>query len=367
MLSLLIYSFLAACSSQYNTILPNQENTIEATFATRLASIAIDSNATLKSVSSFPVGAAPGRWLQTKSPKGFKLLNEQFNSETVHAYMNIQTSPGNYNFTEPDYWVEYAKTHSVRLHGHCLVYHQAAPNWLLTYKGTTADFEKNIKTHIQTVVGRYRGKIKSWDVINEVFSYSTGAIMSTPFRKLYASDEAYLMFVKRCFQWAHEADPDALLFYNDSNYEIGDAKVNAVLQLVADFKRSGIPIHGLGTQTHISIRTATSGIYSSLQKLATSGLLIHVSELDIRLNPDNSSNFTVTNQLLDAQRIMAQTVVQYYKRLIPVSQQYGITMWDLDDGNSWIIYQEKQKDAPCLFDADYNKKPAFYGFLEELK
>src|SRR5205085_1921434 len=109
---------------------------------------------------------------------------------------------GTFNFGEADYWVRYAQTHSIRLHGHCLVYHTGAPTWVTQFKGNTTQFEQAIKNHIQTIVSRYKGKMKSWDVINEITYYNSGAIAQTPFRKMYADDQSYLEFVKRCFQWA---------------------------------------------------------------------------------------------------------------------------------------------------------------------
>jgi len=330
------------------------------------ASVVIDSNATLKSVATFPIGAAPASWLPKKSPKGFKVLEDQFSSKTVHAYMNIEVSKGKYDFSEPDYWVKWAETHPVRLHGHCLVYQGAAPDWILNFKGSNDEFEQIIKSHIQTVVGRYKGKIKSWDVVNELINDKDGTMFMRVFRKMYASDAAYIEFVKHCFQWAHEADPDALLFYNDYNFEIAPAKVEGVIRLVNEFKRTGTRIDGIGTQMHMNINTPDAGIRSSLQRLASTGLLIHISELDIRLNPENL-NISFTNQLLAAQSAKFQTVAQTYKQVVPRKQQYGITVWDLSDADSWIVTLLKQTDAPSMFSTSYNKKPAFYGFMKGLQ
>lgn len=354
---------LSSCT-HIDTITPATSESAAREVATNLS---IDSVSTLKSVASFPIGAAPATWLPKKSPKGFKLLEDQFSSKTVHAYMNIESSPGKYDFSEPDYWVKWAETHPVRLHGHCLVYQGAAPDWILTFKGRTDEFEQVIKTHIQTVVGRYKGKIKSWDVVNELINDKDGSMFMRTFRKLYPSDAAYIGFVKRCFVWAHEADPDALLFYNDYNFEIAQPKIDGIVRLVNDFKRSGTPIHGIGTQMHISINTPDAGIRNSLRQLAATGLLVHVSELDVMINPDNNPNLVFTPQLLDAQRAKFQTVAKAYKQLVPGPQQHGITVWDLSDADSWIVVLKKQHDAPSMFNTNYDKKPAFYGFLQGLK
>lgn len=366
LISLVVSAFITACNPQESMIAPKEENSIDANIASRLGSVVIDSNSTLKSVASFPIGAAPASWLK-KSKVGHQVLEDQFSSKTVHAYMNIETSRGKYDFSEPDYWIKWAETHPVRLHGHCLVYQGAAPEWILTFKGTTTEFEQVIKEHIQTIVGRYKGKIKSWDVVNELINDKDGTMFMRLFRKLYPNDQAYLGFVKRCFQWAHEADPDALLFYNDYGFEIAPEKVNGIIRIVEDFRRSGVPIHGIGTQMHISINTPNAGIRNSLRRLASTGLLIHISELDVMINPDNIPNLVFTAKLLDAQRDKFQAVAEAYKQLVPPQQQHGITVWDLCDDNSWIVKLKKQHDAPCLFDKPYDKKPAFYGFLQGLR
>ncbi|GAB3783991.1 hypothetical protein GCM10028818_42820 [Spirosoma horti] len=367
MISIIISALLSACSPQDSTIAPKQDSYRYAYIEPQLDSIAIDSNGTFKSVATFPVGIATGSWLQRKSPKGFKQLENQFSSKTVYAYMNIEVSRGKYNFGESDYWVKWAETHPVRLHGHCLVYHQAAPEWLLSFKGSTTEFEQIIKDHIQTVVSRYKGRIKSWDVINEAFSATTGGVAGTPFRKLYDSDASYLEFVKRCFKWAHEADPDALLFYNDGNLENVPSKLNSVVQFANNLKANGIPINGIGSQTHISIDTPNSEISNLLQRLVSTGLLVHISELDMRINPDKIPDLVFTNQLYKAQGMKLQTVAKLYKQLVPKHQQHGITFWDISDADSWIVVQMQRHDAPCLFDGSFNKKMAFYGFLQGLK
>lgn len=362
----IVSAFITACNPQDSMIAPKEENNIDANVTSRLGSAVIDSNSTLKSIATFPIGAAPASWLPKKSPKGFKVLADQFSSKTVHAYMNIETARGKYDFSEPDYWVKWAETHPVRLHGHCLVYQGAAPEWILNFKGTTTEFEQIIKEHVQTVVGRYKGKIKSWDVVNELINDKDGTMFLRTFRKLYPNDEAYLSFVKRCFQWAHEADPDALLFYNDYGFEIAPEKVSGIIRMVDEFRRSGVPIHGIGTQMHISIKTPNAGIRNSLQRLAATGLLIHVSELDVMINPDNSPNLVFTSKLLDAQRDKFQAVAEAYKQLVPRQQQHGITVWDLSDADSWIVVMKKQRDQPSMFDSSYDKKPAFYGLMRGL-
>jgi len=363
MIALFVTSFLIACSQQQiDPISPATEVNLSTAAARR----SLDSNATLKSVATFPVGIATGSRLVAQNRKAADLVAAQFTSKTVYAYMSIEPTQGTFNFGESDYWVKYAQSHSVRLHGHCLVYHTGAPAWITQLKGNTNEFEQAIKNHIQTIVGRYKGKMKSWDVINEITYYNSGAIAQTPFRKMYADDKSYMEFVKRCFLWAHEADPDALLFYNDALYEVSPSKVEAIVNMAADFKRSGTPIHGLGTQMHVDINTPDAGIRNSLLRLASTGLLIHMSELDICINPNKDAITAISAKMNDAQQNKYKVVASLYKQLVPGRLQYGITLWDLSDADSWLVVQKNRVDAPCIFDANYNKKPAFYGLLEGL-
>lgn len=353
---------LTSCSP--DSVNPDSLTETAYTASTRATAI-IDSNSTLKSVATFPIGAAFSSAIVLRSSKAYDMFLEQYNSKTVHAYMKMEPTRGKFDFKEQDYWVNLAQKKPMRLHGHCLVYHEGAPEWLTKFSGSTSDFEAAVKNHIQTVVGRYKGKIKSWDVINEVF-YNSGAIKPTEFRQLYSSDTAYMNFIKNCFIWAHEADPDALLFYTDYGTEISSDKVKAIINMVNDFKRSGIPIHGFGSHMHISVSTPDLGISNSLRQLSTTGLQIYISELDIKLNPENNQNLIVTDQLLNTQRIKYRSVAMAYKQLVPKNQQYGITLWDFSDGDSWIVKQQGKSDAPCVFNANYDKKPAYYGLMEGL-
>ncbi|GAB3024475.1 hypothetical protein GCM10027185_24390 [Spirosoma pulveris] len=355
---------LTSCNPSADIVQPTDTSEVYTISGTRITA-GIDSNSTLKSVAPFPIGAAFNSAIIARSTKNYNLFINQFNSKTVHAYMRIEHVRGQFDFTEQDYWVKFVKTNPMRLHGHCLLYHVSAPDWLLNFSGSTSDFEQAVQNHIQTIVGRYKGKMKGWDVANEIFDNS-GSIRQTAFRQLYPSDAAYMAFIKRCFIWAHDADPDALLFYSDFGIESYPAKVQSILNMVKEFKRENIPIHGFGSHTHISINTSNIGIINSLKQLSTTGLQIHVSELDIKINPDNNQPMVFSDKLLTAQQAKYEYVAAAYKQAVPKQQQYGITLWDFSDADSWIVKQNGKLDAPCILDKTYNKKPAFYGLIAGL-
>ena len=117
---------------------------------------------------------------------------------------------------------------------------------------------------------------------------------------------------------------------------------------------------------HIDINTPDAGIRNSLLRLASAGLQIHLSELDICVNPNKDAITAISTKMNDAQQSKYKTVASLYKQLVPTRLQYGITLWDLSDADSWLVVQKSRVDAPCIFDANYDKKPAFYGLLEGL-
>lgn len=360
LISLIISVLMTACSQQIDTIKPAAE-----TAAARVDNSVSDSTSTLKSVASFPIGVSLDTKLMS-NPKIQAIVANQFSSRTVPLFMNIEPVRGQFNYAVMDARMNATDGQAMRLHGHCLVYHVAAPDWLINFSGGTNDFEKAVKNHIQTIVGRYKGKVKSWDVINEIFDYK-GELKKTAFRNLYESDAAYMTFVKHCFQWANEADPSAKLIYNDFDYETYPAKLNAALRMVDDFKKAGIPIHGLGTQMHINVNTPEAAIQNSLQQLAATGLLVHMSELDIAVNPKKDPNFNFTNDVQLAQKVKYQNVATLYKLNVPVKQQHGITAWSVSDADSWLVTDMKLREMPTMFDAQQDKKPAYYGMLNGLK
>lgn len=361
MIALLITGFLTACSQpKIDPVSANAQTEVHGSAARQ----AIDSNATLKSVAIFPVGISLDSKLMDNAKIRNLVINE-FSSRTVPIFMNVETTPNKFNFAIMDARMNATSSQNLRLHGHCLVYHMAAPDWLLNFNGDSGAFEKAVKNHIQTIVSRYRGKVKSWDVINEIFD-NAGGLKQTAFRKVYKTDADYIAFVKRCFQWAHEADPDALLIYNEYGYETYPAKLQALLRMVTNFKQSGVPIHGLGTQTHINLNTPEASVQNSLKKLVSTGLQVHMSELDIAVNTKNVSTFTFSKEIQNQQRTKYQSIVTIYKQTVPRQQQYGITMWSLGDADSWLVTNLKQLEMPTIFDGNYNKKPAFYGLLEGL-
>jgi endo-1,4-beta-xylanase len=203
----------------------------------------------------------------------------------------------------------------------------------------------------------------------------TGALRTTanastvplPSGQFMWSDYLGRQYALKAFQYAKAADGNALLFINEYNLESDPKKLDSLIAYVNELKGEGAPIDGIGTQMHITTLTSDTGIDRTFRKLAATGLKVRVSELDVRLNPNNQANFLslpVDPTLLAFQAVKYRYVVSSYIRNVPAAQRYGITVWGVDDPESWIITSQKQQDAPLLFDKNFSKKPAYSGYLQ---
>jgi endo-1,4-beta-xylanase len=337
--------------------------------------IPVTPSQTLAEAAPFPIGfAISPASIQSSAPYRQTVIQEATSITADVAMKPSRISPqkGFYNFDVADQLIEFARSQKKRVHGHMLVWYiDTSPNWLKQIRDST-DLETTLQTYIQTVGTHFKGKVASWDVVNEAFDNNRGAIrkdsLNTVGKTLFnvgkiLGDD----YVARMFQYAHQADPNARLFYNDYGQETRPAKLDAIVNMANDFKRRGVPIHGLGLQMHISIDTPNEGIENAIRKSAETGLLIHISELDIAMNPGKKKDFAETPELLEKQYQQYKFVVSTYKKVVPPSQQYGITLWGVDDGTSWIPGFCQCLDAALPFDANFGKKRAYQGFLDGLK
>lgn len=330
---------------------------------------------TLQKAATFPVGFAvdPNR-VKNNTPYRQLLTNEVGSLTPANVMKPSRISPqqGVYNFTDADYLIDFARAHKKRVHAHTMVWYiNTSPEWLKQIRDST-ELETTLQTYIQTVGAHFRGKVSSWDVVNEAFDNDQGRIRKDSLDK---SEKPLFNvgktlgddYVARMFQYAHKADPTAKLFYNDYGQENRPNKLAAIVAMATNFKRRGIPISGLGLQMHISIDTPDAGIENALRQLAETGLLIHISELDIAINPGKKKVFVATPDLLEKQYQKYKFVVGTYRKVVPAPQQYGITMWGESDADSWIPGFCQCTDFALLFDTNYAKKRAYQGFLDGLK
>lgn len=322
------------------------------------------SAATLQSSLSFRFGASVNIGFLQKNEDYRALVTREFNSITAESAMKIKEihpEEKAFDFADADYLVNYAEQNNKRVHGHTLIWDSSLPSWIKNYKGDSKAWENLFKTHIQTIVKHFKGRVQSWDVVNEAFKDDGTLDKTTLWYKKLGPD-----YIARAFQYAHEADPGAILFYNDYGHEYGNFKRRGIVAYVNELKKRGVPIHGVGMQMHSRYNLSDDKFAKAINEVAATGLQVHISELDISLNPESNTSKKLTSDLLKAQAAKYKFIVKTYNA-IPKSQQFGITTWNVTDGDSWVPKSYKRPDWPLLFDINYEKKPAYYGVLEGVK
>ncbi len=322
---------------------------------------------TLKGEADFFVGVAvsPER---VADPAHDEVYQREFNSITAENAMKMRSifkgldASGNiiYDWTESDAIVDYAEDNGMNLHGHALVWHESVPDTLANFGGSNAEFESIVEDYITTVVDRYEGKVDSWDVVNEAVEEGSGGLRASVFVQKMGVD-----FATKCFRFARNADPVVKLFYNDFNMTTDSAKRNAALSIVDDLIAEDL-IDGFGFQMHISFNfPSKEEIETAAADLVSRNLLVHFSELDVRVNASaDITEFTEERSLAQSDKV--RDVVEVYDAL-PAANKYALSIWGLKDDDSWILDRFPQDDWPLLFDEEFEKKPAFSGFIEALQ
>jgi endo-1,4-beta-xylanase len=328
---------------------------------------------TLRNSAEFLVGVAVENDPLINNKPYATIAADEFSSVTPESAMKfdrIQYEENKFDFSSGDAIVNFALLHKQRVHGHTLIWQHALPYWVNNFKGDSAAWEGIFKKHIQTVVGHFRGKVTSWDVANEAIDDNTGELVNGdkygPGSGSIWRQHLGANYIVRAFKYAHEADPNALLFYNDYANDSGgwsDKKLNRILDIIKSIKAADGVISGIGIQMHINVDTENKKISTALKQLSATGLLVHVSELDVSVNPLNKFDFLFSDLHKQQQANKYEFVAETYKINVPKAQQFGITTWEFSDAYNEATLSGK-KDYRLLFDDSYNKKPAYYGFLK---
>jgi endo-1,4-beta-xylanase len=359
-------SFMACKSSIDEDINARQDevasqNELAANYVS--GAVSLIKGSTLKGKFSFPVGSSVIKERLEESTYS-NVLSRDFNSVTVESSLNfkgVHPAKNKWTFEKGDAIVAYAERNNMRVHGQTLIYPKDSmmPKWVLNFKGNKKQWKKLMQTHIQTVVGHYKGKIAGWDVINEAIA-DNGTLKNNIWLREIGEE-----YIPLAFKYAHEADPKALLFYNDYGQEYGGKKMAKILDMVEQGKRSGIPIHGLGFQMHTVLRIDVQLIVNNLVKAVNTGLLVSLSELDVSVRYKKPEVFTLDLLLAQQQGDKVEQIVRAYKNTVPAAQQYGVTVWGVGDTDSFwnVKYENKDHDYPLLYDRFYAPKPAYRGFL----
>lgn len=317
----------------------------------------------LKQILTYPLGASVNPRLMEENASYRALASSEFTSLTAENHMKmalIHPEANRFDFSKGDEILAFAKNNKSRVHGHTLVWHNQTATWMKEFQGDQQAWENLLKNHIQTIVKHYQGQIAGWDVVNEAF-LDDGSLRPS----LWA--DHIPDYLAKSFIWAHEADPKALLFYNDYGQDGKPKKMEAILNMVQDFKKRQIPIHGLGLQMHISIQSNNEEIKKVIEQSTATDLSIHFSEVDVAVNPKNNPDFVLDSIVQKAQSDKFQLLFTSFAN-IPASQQYGITFWNVGDKDSWLRgYFKRPKEYPLLFDEAYQRKGAYGELIEEIK
>lgn len=297
------------------------------------------------------------------------ILLAEYNSITAENDMkpsNMFLGPNeeDYDYSDGDAIVAYAKANNLRVHGHVLVWHSQQPAWFSSFAGTDEEFEDAILNYVTNTVAHFAEEklpsgesvVASWDVVNEVFEDPDNVIYTR------TSDD----FVAKCFIAARAGDPDVKLFYNDFNIAGDETKRNKILAMVEDFQTrdTPIPIDGIGMQMHLNHDWPSTDLPTAITDIANTGLLVHASELDVKANYND--DVTELNSIrASEQEHQYQRAAYYYETLVPDNQKFGITLWGFRDQDSWLY--DGGDDWPAVYDNEFNYKISHRGLVNGLK
>jgi len=329
----------------------------------------------------FLIGAAIGDGIFKENDKEYLyLIAREFNvvtPENVMKWEPVHPTENEWKFEAGDRLVDFAQKYAMKIQGHVLVWHSQVPKEIFMDENgkqiSKAGLTKRMENHIQTLVGRYKGKIQSWDVVNESITPEDG------YRKSKWLEIMGPEFMERAFYLAHEVDPDCKLIYND--YDMDDPKRrDFVVELVNKYKKKGVPIHGIGMQGHYNIDSPViSKIEASIEAFASTGLPVHFTELDMDVLPYNwgrtaeiSTNIEykkTLNPYVDGlPKEINDKLTKRYEDIFKLFLKHRdkidrITFWGVSDDHSWKnnFPMRGRTNYPLLFDRQHKPKDAYFA------
>ncbi len=308
------------------------------------------------------------QWFSGGLPGNYEQIHkQQFNIVVAENEMKFDaTEPqeGRFNYGNGDKMVKYAQQNGMRVRGHALAWHSQVPGWVNNYRNDKQKLLKVLKNHIQNVVGHWKGKVAEWDVVNEAISNN---------EPMWRSQSVWYQgigpeFIDSAFVWTHAVDPDAELCYNDYNLEQGinpKAKAGFLLEQVKRWVKNGIPIHCVGSQTHVEDTTtdkhfigSPDSLRSLAKELAKLNVKLKITELDIGFK----SGINVSKKDLERQ---GQTFRQYLDIILEEPNADTYLIWGVSDKWSWLGGLNRQKGL--IYDDNLKPKPAFDSILVRLQ
>lgn len=336
----------------------------------------------------FLIGAAINyQQIMKKDTIGYNLLKKHFNSitaENIMKWEEIHPRPGVYNFAPADSFVALGQSLNMFIVGHTLVWHNQTPRWVFEdEKGKPVCRDtllKRMRDHIYTVVGRYKGKVKGWDVVNEALN-EDGTLRKSKWLEIIGED-----YIEKAFQYAHEADPDAELYYNDYNMP-KPSKRDGAIAIVKRLKEKNIRIDGIGMQGHYDLKSPkVEDFEESIKKFSELGVKVMITEMDIDVLPGRDIIFgaEVTVRLEgkpefdpyktglpdSMQVVLANRYKEFFEVLLKHSDKVSrVTFWGVHDGQSWLNYWpvRGRTNHPLIFDRQGQPKLVYYTLIDLAK
>ncbi len=270
------------------------------------------------------------------------------------------TDPNPYDFKGGDALVTFAQSHSMQVRGHTLVWHNQVPSWVTKGNYSASQLADILQRHIKTVMAHYASKVYAWDVVNEAFNDDGTMRHTIWYDQPGIGAGSGTKYIEQALRWAHEADPNAKLFYNDYDAEEINKKSDAIYAMAEDFKKRGVPLDGIGFQTHVTLKfddPAKLVSYArNLERFAKLGLELHITELDIRLTDSSTSSLAEQARLYG--EITSLCVQQPQCKVLQT--------WGFTDKHSWIPGFFKGYGWALLWDDKYQKKPAYEAVNDAL-
>ena len=294
-------------------------------------------------------------------------LSREFNlvePEDAMKWWTVRRNSETFDFRGGDEVVRFAQAHGMKIRGHCLVWDHDNPEWLVQGHFTPEQLSRLLQEHVTTVTKHYAGQVFAWDVVNEALD-ENGRLKDSPWYNQpgIGLSEKGPAYIEQAFRWAHDADAQALLFYNENGGEGLNRKSDAIYELVKGFKHRGVPIDGVGLQMHISqLDFDTAAVAANIARLTALGLQVHITELDVSLPLDSSG--MARNDDLPRQAEIYRGVV---RACLQNPGCTAIQTWGFADKYSWIgSHSHGTRGAALPFDGAYKPKPAYDAILEEI-
>lgn len=302
------------------------------------------------------VGTAVAVHPLDNDPSYAQLLRKEFNILTPENDMKFEVvhpEPDRYDFSGADEIVAFARQNGMLVRGHTLVWDNQLPEWVVNGTFSRSEWLSLLQNHIYMVAGHFRGKVAAWDVVNEALD-DQGGLRDTIWLRAIGPE-----YIALAFRWAHEADPDALLFYNENGAEGLNRKSQAVYALVKGLREAGVPVHGVGFQMHTWLGgpPPKEELLANMERLGELGLQVQITEMDVRIQ---YSQQALTERLA----LQAEEYRTVFGACLDAPNCTAFLTWGATDRYSWIPYVTGKPDAPLLFDEAGVPKAAYYSLVE---